>query len=77
MVVFKIEGPRHKIVTPGDPSVTGDCFMSKVGAVVSLLQTVVSVILGSVAARFSIFDSSMGLPASVRVVRVRATLANR
>jgi hypothetical protein len=63
MVVFKIEGPRHKIVTPGDPSVTGDCFMSKVGAVVSLL---VSVILGSVAARFSIFDSSMGLPATVR-----------
>ena len=63
MVVFKIEGSRHKIVTPGDPSVTGGCFMSKVGAVVSLL---VSVILGSVAARFSIFDSSMGLPATVR-----------
>lgn len=44
-VVFKIEGPRHKIVTPGDPSMTGGCFMSKVGAAVSLL---VSVILDSV-----------------------------
>ena len=42
----------------------------------SILYTVVpSVVLDSVAARFSFFDPSMGLPATMRAVRVRATLA--